>query len=32
MMRSSSLLYAGVFALIVAVLFLGFGLVAGSGR
>jgi hypothetical protein len=32
MMRSSSLLDAGIFALIVAVLFLGFGLVAGSGR
>ncbi len=31
-MRSASLLYAGLFALVVAVLFVGFGLVAGSGR
>lgn len=31
-MRSAPLLYAGLFALVVAVLFVGFGLVAGSGR
>jgi hypothetical protein len=31
-MKSSALLYAGLFALVVAVLFVGFGLVAGSGR
>ncbi len=31
-MKSAPLLYAGLFALVVAVLFVGFGLVAGSGR
>jgi len=31
-MQSRSLLYAGIFALVVAVGFIGFGLVAGSGR
>ncbi len=31
-MKSSPLLYAGLVALAVAVLFIGFGLVAGSGR
>ena len=30
-MRSMPLLWAGLFALVVAVVFLGFGLVAGSG-
>jgi len=31
-MKSAPLFYAGLFALIVAVVFVGFGLVAGSGR
>lgn len=31
-MQSRSLFYAGLFALVVAVGFLGFGLIAGSGR
>ena len=31
-MQSRSLFYAGLVALVVAVGFLGFGLVAGSGR
>ena len=31
-MKSAPLLYAGLFALVVAVVFVGFGLVAGSGR
>ena len=31
-MKSAPLLYAGLFALVGAVLFVGFGLVAGSGR
>ena len=31
-MQSRSLLFAGVLALAVAVAFIGFGLVAGSGR
>ena len=31
-MKSAPLLYAGLFALVVAVMFVGFGLVAGSGR
>ena len=31
MRRSTPLLWAGLFALVVAVVFLGFGLVAGSG-
>lgn len=31
-MKSAPLLYAGLFAAVVAVLFIGFGLVAGSGR
>jgi len=30
--RSRSLLFAGVIALVVAVAFIGFGLVTGSGR
>lgn len=31
-MKSAALLYAGLFAAILAILFIGFGLVAGSGR
>ena len=31
-MQSRSLFYAGLVALVVAVGFLGFGLIAGSGR
>ena len=31
-MKSAPLLYAGLFALVVAGVFVGFGLVAGSGR
>jgi hypothetical protein len=31
-MTSRSLFYAGLVALIVAVLFLGFGLIAGDGQ
>ena len=31
-MKSAPLLYAGLFALVVAVVCVGFGLVAGSGR